>query len=65
MKEQNSINLKAIEALKENLVLIYGNDAKYGLVDCIDGYYSGVFNTESNKEKTNEAIRLLQESLIE
>ena len=52
---QESLKL-ALEALETSHLLIHGSETKGGLAYCMDGYYSGCFDIDSNDKQTNEAI---------
>ena len=55
----------ALEALEANHFLIHGSETKGGLAFCMDGYYSGCFDIDSNDKQTNEAITAIKETLAE
>ena len=55
----------ALEALEANHFLIHGNETKGGLAFCMDGYYSGCFDIDSNDKQTNEAITAIKEALAQ
>ena len=55
----------ALEALEANHFLIHGNETKGGLAYCMDGYYSGCFDIDSNDKQTNEAITAIKEVLTQ
>jgi len=41
-------NAELVEALKLANNIIYGDNCSRGLLDCMDGYYTGVLNEELN-----------------
>ena len=53
----------ALDALEANHFLIHGSETKGGLAFCMDGYYSGCFDIDSNDKQTNEAITAIKEAL--
>ena len=53
----------ALEALEASHLLIHGGETKGGLVYCMDGYYSGCFDIDSNEKQTNEAITAIKAAL--
>ena len=53
----------ALEALEASHFLIHGSETKGGLAFCMDGYYSGCFDIDSNDKQTNEAITAIKEAL--
>ena len=55
----------ALEALEANHLLIHGSETKGGLAYCMDGYYSGCFDIDSNDKQTNEAINAIKEALAQ
>lgn len=55
----------ALEALEASQLLVHGNETKGGLAYCMDGYYSGCFDIDSNDRKTNEAITAIKEVLTQ
>ena len=55
----------AFEALEASHFLIHGNETKGGLAFCMDGYYSGCFDIDSNDKQTNEAITAIKEALAQ
>ena len=55
----------ALEALEANHFLIHGSETKGGLAFCMDGYYSGCFDIDSNDKQTNEAIIAIKEALAQ
>ena len=55
----------ALEALEASHFLIHGNETKGGLAFCMDGYYSGCFDIDSNDKQTNEAITAIKEALAQ
>jgi hypothetical protein len=55
----------ALEALEASHFLIHGNETKGGLAFCMDGYYSGCFDIDSNDKQTNEAIAAIKEALAQ
>jgi len=55
----------ALEALGASHFLIHGNETKGGLAYCMDGYYSGCFDIDSNDKQTNEAITAIKEALAQ
>jgi hypothetical protein len=55
----------ALEALEANHFLIHGSETKGGLAFCMDGYYSGCFDIDSNDKQTNEAITAIKEALAQ
>jgi hypothetical protein len=55
----------ALEALEANHFLIHGSETKGGLAFCMDGYYSGCFDIDSNDKQTNEAFTAIKEALAQ
>lgn len=55
----------ALEALEASQLLVHGNETKGGLAYCMDGYYSGCFDIDSNDKQTNEAITAIKEVLTQ
>ena len=55
----------ALEALEATHFLIHGNETKGGLAFCMDGYYSGCFDIDSNDKQTNKAITAIKEALAQ
>jgi hypothetical protein len=55
----------ALEALEASHFLIHGSETKGGLAFCMDGYYSGCFDIDSNEKQTNEAITAIKEALAQ
>ena len=55
----------ALEALEANQLLVHGNETKGGLAYCMDGYYSGCFDIDSNDKQTNQAITAIKEVLTQ
>ena len=55
----------ALEALEASHFLIHGNETKGGLAFCMDGYYSGCFDIDSNDKQTNEAITAIKKALAQ
>ena len=55
----------ALEALKANHFLIHGSETKGGLAFCMDGYYSGCFDIDSNEKQTNEAVNAIKTALAQ
>ena len=55
----------ALEALEASQLLVHGNETKGGLAYCMDGYYSGCFDIDSNDKQTNEAITAIKEILTQ
>jgi hypothetical protein len=55
----------ALEALEASHLLIHGSETKGGLAFCMDGYYSGCFDIDSNDKQTNEAITAIKEALAQ
>ena len=55
----------ALEALEASHFLIHGSETKGGLAFCMDGYYSGCFDIDSNDKQTNEAITAIKEALAQ
>jgi hypothetical protein len=55
----------ALEALEANHFLIHGSETKGGLAFCMDGYYSGCFDIDSNDKQTNKAITAIKEALAQ
>jgi hypothetical protein len=53
----------ALEALEASHFLIHGSETKGGLAFCMDGYYSGCFDIDSNDKQTNKAITAIKEAL--
>jgi hypothetical protein len=62
MTKDEALNL-AMEALQANHFLIHGSETKGGLAFCMDGYYSGCFDIDSNDRQTNKAITAIKEAL--
>jgi uncharacterized protein YecT (DUF1311 family) len=55
----------ALEALEARHFLIHGDETKGGLAFCMDGYYSGCFDIDSNDKQTNKAITAIKEALAQ
>ena len=55
----------ALEALKANYLLVNGTETHGGLEQCLDGYYSGCFDTDSINKQTEEAITAIKEALVQ
>ena len=55
----------ALEALGASHFLIHGSETKGGLAYCMDGYFSGCFDIDSNDKQTNEAITAIKEALAQ
>ena len=55
----------ALEALEASHFLIHGDETKGGLAFCMDGYYSGCFDIDSNDKQANEAITAIKEALAQ
>jgi hypothetical protein len=55
----------ALEALEASHLLIHGSETKGGLAFCMDGYYSGCFDIDSNDKQTNKAITAIKEALAQ
>jgi hypothetical protein len=55
----------ALEAMEASHFLIHGSETKGGLAFCMDGYYSGCFDIDSNDKQTNEAITAIKEALAQ
>jgi uncharacterized protein YecT (DUF1311 family) len=55
----------ALEALEASHFLIHGSETKGGLAFCMDGYYSGCFDIDSNDKQTNKAITAIKEALAQ
>ena len=53
----------ALEALEANYLLVNGTETHGGLEQCLDGYYSGCFDTDSINKQTEEAIAAIKEAL--
>ena len=64
MTEREALKL-ALEALEASHFLIHGSETKGGLAFCMDGYYSGCFDIDSNDKQTNEAITAIKEALAQ
>ena len=64
MTKDESLKL-ALEALGASHFLIHGSETKGGLAYCMDGYYSGCFDIDSNDKQTNEAITAIKEALAQ
>ncbi len=62
---QTEVLRLALEALEASHFLIHGNETKGGLAFCMDGYYSGCFDIDSNDKQTNEAITAIKEALAQ
>ena len=55
----------ALEALDANYLLVNGTETHGGLEQCLDGYYSGCFDTDSINKQTEEAIAAIKEALAQ
>ena len=55
----------ALEALDANYLLVNGTETHGGLEQCLDGYYSGCFDTDPINKQTEEAITAIKEALAE
>ena len=55
----------ALEALEASHFLIHGSETKGGSAFCMDGYYSGCFDIDSNDKQTNKAITAIKEALAQ
>ena len=55
----------ALEALEANYLLVNGTETHGGLEQCLDGYYSGCFNTDPINKQTEEAITAIKEALAQ
>ena len=55
----------ALEALEANYLLVNGTETHGGLEQCLDGYYSGCFDTDSINKQTEEAITAIKEALAQ
>jgi|APGre2960657373_1045057.scaffolds.fasta_scaffold107328_2 hypothetical protein len=55
----------ALEAMEASHFLIHGSETKGGLAFCMDGYYSGCFDIDSNDKQTNKAIAAIKEALAQ
>ena len=55
----------ALEAMEASHFLIHGSETKGGLAFCMDGYYSGCFDIDSNDKQTNKAITAIKEALAQ
>ena len=55
----------ALEALEANYLLVNGTETHGGLEQCLDGYYSGCFNTDPINKQTEEAIIAIKEALAQ
>ena len=55
----------ALEALDANYLLVNGTETHGGLEQCLDGYYSGCFDTDSINKQTEEAITAIKEALVQ
>ena len=64
MTEREALKL-ALEALEVSHFLIHGSETKGGLAFCMDGYYSGCFDIDSNDKQTKEAITAIKEALAQ
>ena len=53
----------ALEALEANYLLVNGTETHGGLEQCLDGYYSGCFNTDPINKQTEEAIAAIKQAL--
>ena len=53
----------ALEALEANYLLVNGTETHGGLEQCLDGYYSGCFDTDPINKQTEEAITAIKEAL--
>ena len=65
MKTQTEALKLALEALKANYLLVNGTETHGGLEQCLDGYYSGCFDTDSINKQTEEAITTIKEALAQ
>ena len=64
MTKEEALKL-ALEALDANYLLINGTETHGGLEQCLDGYYSGCFDTDSINKQTEEAITAIKEALAQ
>ena len=55
----------ALEALEANYLLVNGTETHGGLEQCLDGYYSGCFDTDPINKQTEEAITAIKEALAQ
>ena len=55
----------ALEALEANYLLVNGTETHGGLEQCLDGYYSGCFDTDPINKKTDKAITAIKEALAQ
>ena len=55
----------ALEALDANYLLVNGTETHGGLEQCLDGYYSGCFDTDPINKQTQEAITAIKEALAQ
>ena len=55
----------ALEALEANYLLVNGTETHGGLEQCLDGYYSGCFDTDSINKQTEEAITAIKKALAQ
>ena len=64
MNKDEALKL-ALDALEASHFLIHGSETKGGLAFCMDGYYSGCFDIDSNDKQTNKAITAIKEALAQ
>ena len=64
MTQEKALKL-ALEALEANYLLVNGTETHGGLEQCLDGYYSGCFNTDPINKQTEEAITAIKEALAQ
>ena len=55
----------ALEALEANYLLVNGTETHGGLEQCLDGYYSGCFDTDPINKQTEEAVTAIKEALAQ
>ena len=55
----------ALEALEANYLLVNGTETHGGLEQCLDGYYSCCFDTDSINKQTEEALTAIREALAQ
>jgi len=64
MTQEEALRM-ALEALEANYLLVNGTETHGGLEQCMDGYYSGCFNTDPINKQTEEAITAMKELLAQ
>ena len=63
--EEKKVFELALEALEANYLLVNGTETHGGLEQCMDGYYSGCFDTDPINKQTEEAITAIKEALAQ